>query len=90
MIETAYHTAISTHRHLPRCPDRTLTNIYSKEAAKEMAKASLAMKTTQEVPAGTFDPTGSISTPPPVRMGVKRTLPAVLIGFAAAQKLDNR
>ena len=31
--------------------DEPPTNIYSKEAAKEMAKASLAMKATQEVPA---------------------------------------
>ena len=61
--------------------DEPPTNIYSKEAAKEMAKASLAMKSTQEVPA--FDPTGQLSTPP-ARMGNRRTLPAVLIGFTAA------
>ncbi len=62
--------------------DEPPTNIYSKEAAKEMAKASLAMKATRELPAGVFDPTG-ISTPS-ARIGAKRALPAVLIGFAAA------
>lgn len=42
--------------------DEPPTNIYSKEAAKEMAKASLsmAMRATQEVPAPRISPTGEI------------------------------
>jgi eukaryotic-like serine/threonine-protein kinase len=65
--------------------DEPPTNIYSKEAAKEMAKASLAMKATQEVPAA-FGMGDDIAVPQAMLNGRrrKRTWPAVLLGLGVA------
>jgi len=76
------------------------TNIYSKETAKEMAKASLAMKTTQEIPyASSAFPDMSIGRPgmpagrgsygstdsiPPYPRKAGKTLVPILLGLGLA------